>query len=129
MQIAMKLTLSYEDSAGTDVAGVGGDGGMTLETAIRLVRILARLWVGKHYFIPVGGHAWRGCLGYVRASLEIQEQAVEADIEDSWLVTAAGTGGTLAGHAGSRGPAASGYRQALNRLTSAARPKGRPTIA
>jgi D-cysteine desulfhydrase family pyridoxal phosphate-dependent enzyme len=77
--------------------GVGGDGGMTLETTIRLVRLLARLWVGKHYFIPVGGHSWRGCLGYVKAALEIQQQAVEADIEDCWLVTAAGTGGTLAG--------------------------------
>ena len=77
--------------------GGGGDGSMTLETAIRLVRWLARLRVRRHYFIPVGGHSWRGCLGYVRAAAEIHEQVQELGIEDGWLVLAAGTGGTLAG--------------------------------
>jgi D-cysteine desulfhydrase family pyridoxal phosphate-dependent enzyme len=77
--------------------GGAGDGNMTLETAIRLVRWLARLWVRRHYFIPVGGHSWRGCLGYVRAAVEIHEQARELGIENAWLVLAAGTGGTLAG--------------------------------
>jgi 1-aminocyclopropane-1-carboxylate deaminase/D-cysteine desulfhydrase-like pyridoxal-dependent ACC family enzyme len=77
--------------------GGGGDGSMTLETTNRLVRWLARIRLGPHYFIPVGGHSWRGCLGYVRAALEIDEQARALGIEDSWLLLAAGTGGTLAG--------------------------------
>lgn len=77
--------------------GVGGDASMTLETTIRLVRLLAQLWVGRHYFIPVGGHTWRGCLGYVRAALEIETQAADFGIENAILVLAAGTGGTLAG--------------------------------
>jgi D-cysteine desulfhydrase family pyridoxal phosphate-dependent enzyme len=63
----------------------------------RLVRLLARLRVGAHYFIPVGGHSWRGCLGYVRAALEIHEQARALGVPNAWVVTAAGTGGTLAG--------------------------------
>jgi D-cysteine desulfhydrase family pyridoxal phosphate-dependent enzyme len=77
--------------------GGGSAGGMTLETTIRLVRLLARLRVGRHYFIPVGGHSWRGCLGYVHTAIEIDDQARALDIENAWLVTAVGTGGTLAG--------------------------------
>ncbi|NOY98386.1 MAG: pyridoxal-phosphate dependent enzyme [Chloroflexi bacterium] len=77
--------------------GGGGDGSMTLETTNRLVRLVALALVGRHYFIPVGGHSWRGCLGYVRAALEIDAQARGMGIEDAWIVTAAGTGGTLAG--------------------------------
>jgi D-cysteine desulfhydrase family pyridoxal phosphate-dependent enzyme len=76
---------------------LGGGGGMTLEVTNRLVRLVALLLVGRHYFIPVGGHTWLGCLGYVRAALEIHEQAKEHGIENAHLVTAAGTGGTLAG--------------------------------
>jgi 1-aminocyclopropane-1-carboxylate deaminase/D-cysteine desulfhydrase-like pyridoxal-dependent ACC family enzyme len=77
--------------------GGGSSGSMTLETTIRLVRLLARLRVGHHYFIPVGGHSWRGCLGYVRAAAEIHGQARVLDIEDARLVVAVGSGGTLAG--------------------------------
>ena len=77
--------------------GAGSDGSMTLETTIRLVRWLAALRVGPHYFIPVGGHNWLGCLGYVSAALEIDEQARALGIENACLVTAAGSGGTLAG--------------------------------
>ncbi|RME82658.1 MAG: D-cysteine desulfhydrase family protein [Caldilineae bacterium] len=77
--------------------GGGGQASMTLETANRLVRWLARLRVGPHYFIPVGGHAWRGCLGYVQAACELTEQTRELGIEDAWVVVAAGSGGTLAG--------------------------------
>jgi D-cysteine desulfhydrase family pyridoxal phosphate-dependent enzyme len=69
----------------------------SMERANRLVRLLARLRVGAHYFIPVGGHSWRGGLGYARAGLEIHEQARERDIPNARVVTAAGTGGTLAG--------------------------------
>jgi D-cysteine desulfhydrase family pyridoxal phosphate-dependent enzyme len=77
--------------------GGGGDGGMTLETTIRLVRLVAWLTVGPHYFIPVGGHSWRGCLGYVRAAVEMDEQARALGIENAHIVLAAGSGGTLAG--------------------------------
>lgn len=77
--------------------GGGSTGGMTLETTIRLVRLLAQVWVGPHYFIPVGGHSWLGCLGYVRAAVETHEQAEVLGVGNAWLVTAVGSGGTLAG--------------------------------
>jgi D-cysteine desulfhydrase family pyridoxal phosphate-dependent enzyme len=69
----------------------------SLESTIRLARLLARLRVGPHYFIPVGGHTTTGALGYVRAALEIDEQARGLGIGDAWVVVAAGSGGTLAG--------------------------------
>ena len=69
----------------------------SLEATVRLARLLARLRVGPHYFIPVGGHTWLGALGYVRAALEIDEQARGLGCGDAWLVVAAGSGGTLAG--------------------------------
>lgn len=75
----------------------GGGGGMSLEASNRLAHLVALLFVGRHYFIPVGGHSWLGCLGYVRAALEIYAQADALGIGDARLVTAAGTGGTLAG--------------------------------
>jgi D-cysteine desulfhydrase family pyridoxal phosphate-dependent enzyme len=77
--------------------GAGGDGTMTLETTNRLVHLLAWLRLGRHYFIPVGGYSWRGCLGYVRAAVEIETQAHALGIEKAHLVLAAGTGGTLTG--------------------------------
>ncbi len=77
--------------------GAGGDGSLTLETTCRLVRLIAWLRVGRHAFIPVGGHSWRGCLGYVRAAIEIDEQVQALGLENAYLVMAAGTGGTLAG--------------------------------
>lgn len=77
--------------------GAGGDGTMTLETTNRLVHLLAWLRLGRHYFIPVGGHSWRGCLGYVRAAVEIESQARDLGIENARLILAAGTGGTFAG--------------------------------
>jgi D-cysteine desulfhydrase len=69
----------------------------SLESTIRLARLLARLRVGPHYFIPVGGHTATGALGYVRAAVEIDEQARGLGIADARLVVAAGSGGTLAG--------------------------------
>jgi D-cysteine desulfhydrase family pyridoxal phosphate-dependent enzyme len=72
-------------------------GPRSLEATIRLARLLARLRVGAHYFIPVGGHTWTGALGYVRAAVEIDEQARGLGLGDAWLVLAAGSGGTLAG--------------------------------
>jgi L-cysteate sulfo-lyase len=75
----------------------GGGGGMTLEASIRLVRLVALALVGRHYFIPVGGHNWLGCLGYVRAALEIDAQVRALGLEKAYLVLAAGSGGTLTG--------------------------------
>ena len=77
--------------------GAGGDGGLTLEMTNRLVRLLARLRLGVHAFIPVGGHSWQGALGYVAAALEIDAQARALGLSNARLITAAGTGGTLAG--------------------------------
>jgi D-cysteine desulfhydrase family pyridoxal phosphate-dependent enzyme len=77
--------------------GAGGDGGLNLETASRLVHGVALLRLGRHTFIPVGGHSWRGCLGYVRAAIEVEAQVRELGIDNAWLVTAVGSGGTLSG--------------------------------
>jgi D-cysteine desulfhydrase len=77
--------------------GAGGDASMTIESTNRLVRLLAWLRLGRHYFIPVGGYSWRGGLGYARAAVEIESQARALGIEKAHLVLAAGTGGTLAG--------------------------------
>jgi D-cysteine desulfhydrase family pyridoxal phosphate-dependent enzyme len=77
--------------------GGGGEASLTLETAIRLVRLVAWLRIGPHTFIPVGGHSWRGCLGYVRAAIELDEQARAIGIGNAHVVMAAGSGGTLAG--------------------------------
>jgi D-cysteine desulfhydrase family pyridoxal phosphate-dependent enzyme len=76
---------------------LGGGGGMTLEATIRLVHLAAWAMVGRHYFIPVGGHNWLGCLGYVRAALEIEAQVRALELEKPHLILAAGSGGTLAG--------------------------------
>jgi 1-aminocyclopropane-1-carboxylate deaminase/D-cysteine desulfhydrase-like pyridoxal-dependent ACC family enzyme len=80
--------------------GGGGDATMTLETTNRLVRLVSFFLVGPGaYFMPVGGHTVTGCLGYVDAARELQEQvqALGLPPERLTVVTAAGTGGTLAG--------------------------------
>jgi D-cysteine desulfhydrase len=77
--------------------GKGGDGSATIERTTRLVKIIARAYVGAHYFVPVGGHSVRGALGYVRAAFELNEQARALGIENAQVIVAAGTGGTLAG--------------------------------
>ena len=79
--------------------GGGGEASMSLETANRLVRWGSFFFVGPGaYFMPVGGHTVRGCLGYVEAALEIHRQVAEMGMERPvTVVTAAGTGGTLAG--------------------------------
>jgi 1-aminocyclopropane-1-carboxylate deaminase/D-cysteine desulfhydrase-like pyridoxal-dependent ACC family enzyme len=80
--------------------GGGSVGSMTIETSSRLAKSLSTLLVGPGaYFIPVGGHTTTGCLGYVAAAFELHEQAVQLGMMDQpvTVVTAAGTGGTLAG--------------------------------
>ena len=91
------LLLNQISGAHMHFIPLGGGGGMTLEATNLLVRLVAFLWIGKHYFIPVGGHNWLGCLGYTRAALEIDQQAKDIGIGNARLVMAAGTGGTLAG--------------------------------
>jgi len=77
--------------------GSGGSASMSLETSSRLVHWIAQVLVGRHYFIPVGGHTWVGCLGYVQAALELNAQARASGLETAVIFTAAGSGGTLAG--------------------------------
>ncbi|MEE9226615.1 MAG: pyridoxal-phosphate dependent enzyme [Acidobacteriota bacterium] len=52
---------------------------------------------GRPYFIPAGGAGDPGQVGYVGAVEEIREQGKAAGIPIGHLVTAVGTGGTLAG--------------------------------
>lgn len=77
--------------------GRGAKGRRTVEQAARLARLVAWMRLGPHYFIPVGGHTALGALGYVRAALEIDEQARAQGLDRGTVVIAAGTGGTLAG--------------------------------
>jgi L-cysteate sulfo-lyase len=81
--------------------GQSDEPSMTLESAMRLVRWVVRLtpgmWGKRVYFMPVGGHTPKACLGYVRAAIEIESQLAALRIERATIVTASGTGGTLAG--------------------------------
>ena len=80
--------------------GGGSSGGMSLETVIRLVQVVALPLAGRSaYYIPGGGHNVLGCLGYVKCALELHEQMAGLGLLErpATLVTACGTGGTLAG--------------------------------
>jgi len=80
--------------------GGGSRGSMSIEMTNRLVKLVALAWTGiGAYFIPVGGHNVTGCMGYIKAALEIHKQVEELgfDTERVTIVTACGTGGTLAG--------------------------------
>lgn len=80
--------------------GGNSSGSMTLESTNRLVRLVSWPFTGPgSYFIPVGGHSITGCLGYVDAAFELNEQitAIGLPAEKTTIITAAGTGGTLAG--------------------------------
>lgn len=77
------------------------DGGLTVERASSLVQRIARLTPGcggrRLYFMPVGGHSATGALGYVDGARELGEQLPSQGLARATIVTAAGTGGTLAG--------------------------------
>src|SRR5262249_33105842 len=81
--------------------GAGDDGGLTIERATRLVRLLAAMSPGcvgrRVFFMPVGGHTAVGALGYVAAAAELAEQLARAGVDQATVVLAAGSGGTLAG--------------------------------
>jgi D-cysteine desulfhydrase len=72
-------------------------GSCTFEELDAHVRAEAELRVGDHYHVPIGGSNALGSLGYLRAALEIEEQAKTAGIANAWIVVATGSGGTLAG--------------------------------
>ncbi len=96
-QMAGNLLLNQLLGAKMHFIPFGGGGGMTLEASVRLARLVSLALVGRNYFIPVGGHTWLGCLGYVCAALELDEQVRALGLEEAHLVLAAGSGGTLAG--------------------------------
>lgn len=80
----------------------GSTGQRSIETQIRLMNLLARGWpplAGRRNtcVIPVGGHTPIGALGYVEAAAELCRQAQEQGLRIDVIVTAAGTGGTMAG--------------------------------
>jgi 1-aminocyclopropane-1-carboxylate deaminase/D-cysteine desulfhydrase-like pyridoxal-dependent ACC family enzyme len=81
--------------------GQSDEPSMTLEQATQLVRWVVRLtpscWGKRLYFMPVGGHTALACLGYVLAAMELEEQLRERGVEKAVILTASGTGGTLAG--------------------------------
>ena len=76
-------------------------GWTTIEAAEKLMGVAARLSLGlewrETYVIPVGGHTPIGALGYVNAAFELAEQAEDRGLKVDYVVTAAGTGGTMAG--------------------------------
>ncbi|MCG8350109.1 MAG: pyridoxal-phosphate dependent enzyme [Chloroflexales bacterium] len=75
--------------------------GAVLQTQARVTRVLTEnrhvTDVEGRIGIPIGGHSWRGCLGYVRAALELDEQARERGLHNAWVIVAVGTGVALAG--------------------------------
>jgi D-cysteine desulfhydrase len=75
---------------------ISGDA-CTFEELDVYVRDQASKRVGDHYHVPLGGSNGLGSLGYVRAALEIAEQADLTGLVDARVVLAAGSGGTLAG--------------------------------
>lgn len=80
--------------------GGGGGASMTLEFTNRLARLVAAVVAGpRAYFMSVGGHSVTGCLGYVDGARELCQQAVRLGLDPAktTVVTAVGTGGTLAG--------------------------------
>jgi 1-aminocyclopropane-1-carboxylate deaminase/D-cysteine desulfhydrase-like pyridoxal-dependent ACC family enzyme len=81
--------------------GRGEDASMTVEQASRRVHQLVRVTPScagrRTYFMPVGGHSPVACLGYVLGAIELERQLPERGIDRATIVTAAGTGGTLAG--------------------------------
>ena len=72
-------------------------GACTFEELDSYVREEASKRIGDHYHVPLGGSNGIGSIGYVRAALEIDEQAKSAGVADAWIVVATGSGGTLAG--------------------------------
>src|SRR5262249_53396094 len=51
----------------------------------------------RPYVIPVGGTSAVGALGYVNATLELEQQLSEMGVAPEWLYFAAGSRGTQAG--------------------------------
>jgi D-cysteine desulfhydrase len=77
--------------------GPMAEGPCSFEALDAYARRCAAERVADHYHVPLGGSTGLGALGYVRAALEIEEQAQQAEAADARVVLAAGSGGTLAG--------------------------------
>ena len=96
------LLLCQQLGARLHFVPLGGDTGpRDLHRTCQLVRLASPFLpgIGRRgvAFIPVGGHSALGCAGYVPAAREILEQAAQTGFQPDAVVTAAGTGGTLAG--------------------------------
>ena len=96
------LLLCQQLGARLHFVPLGGDSGpRDLHRTCQLVRLLSPFLPGIGWrgvsFIPVGGHSALGCAGYVPAAREILDGAAATGFRPDVVVTAAGTGGTLAG--------------------------------
>ena len=69
--------------------------------SVNRLKLAAPMILARHrlpYYLPAGGSSPVGSLGYVEVALEIAEQVAAGDLpEPATLVTAVGSGGTLAG--------------------------------
>lgn len=75
------------------VVPAGTDLGAAMQAVAAEVAAVGR----KAYVIPGGGSNARGALGYVACAQELMQQAFDAGLAFSHLVTASGSGGTHAG--------------------------------
>ncbi len=102
VRLTGNLLLCQQLGARLHFVPLGGDSGpRDLHRTCQLVRLAAPFLpgIGRRgvVFIPVGGHSALGCSGYVPAAREILKQAALAGFRPDVVVTAAGTGGTMAG--------------------------------
>ena len=79
---------------------LGGKKSQTVEIRNEMVQRHAEAVLGSDvYFIPNGGHNLTGCLGYVAGACEIHDDVLRLGLNPAkvTVITATGTGGTLAG--------------------------------
>ena len=70
----------------------------SLALAAWLAALHSRLGTRPPYLVPPGGSSPLGCVGYVRAALELADQVAAGELpEPSHIVVALGSGGTAAG--------------------------------
>ncbi|SDF54046.1 D-cysteine desulfhydrase [Limimonas halophila] len=87
------VQLDHLLGAHVQIHPVGTDRGEAMDA------VAARRRVQGHtpFVIPTGGSTETGALGYVRAALELVNQAVDRDLAIGTIVVPASSGGTLAG--------------------------------
>jgi D-cysteine desulfhydrase len=85
-------TLLLHQELGTEIVHFGG----AYERRLRIQR--THLQGRKLWLLPMGGSAWRGCLGFVNAALELAEQVNNGDLASpDRIYVAMGTMGTVVG--------------------------------